>query len=385
MPAFLSRVVKVLQPVTLGLVIAYLVNPIVNYLNARLIPFFKKRMKSPKKAVRVSNGISVLVAILVFCVILFGFIALIIPQFAISVADLVKTLPGKLTALSKKGLVFVKSNSTLMEVYERLLDYGEKWVEEDLADFAARLGSSVASGVLDVANFFKNLVIGIIFSVYLLISKRSFVNQTKKLFYAVFSDNAVKRIFEWLSKCHEIFSGFINGKLIDSLIIGILCFIGTTILGIPHSLLISCIIGVTNIIPVFGPWIGGIPSTVLVLLVSPVKGLYLGIYIILLQTLDGNVIGPKILGRKTGLNTFWVVFAIVLGGGLFGVIGMLIGVPSFAICYYLLVSLINYLLKKKNKSTNSGDYYNSNGDLAVIQAEKDIDNGGDSVAQAEDN
>ena len=384
---FLGKTINVLQPVIMGLVIAYLINPVVNFLNARLIPFFRKRMKNGKSAVKLSNSLSVFAAEILFCVIVFGFMALIIPQFAISVADIVKTLPGKMTEYGRKGLKFVQSNATLKEIYERAIEYGEKWVKEDLSSFATKLGSSVASGVLDVANFLKNFVIGIVFSIYLMFSKRTFVNQTKKVFYAVFDDKTVSKIFSWFATVHKIFSGFINGKLIDSLIIGVLCFIGTSILGIPYALLISCIIGVTNIIPVFGPWIGGIPSTILVLLVNPLKGLYLGIFIILLQTLDGNILGPKILGNRIGLNTFWVVFAIVLGGGLFGVLGMLIGVPGFAIIYYVAATLVNYLLRKKNKSTNSADYYNSNGDLKPEENKetKEETDGGEALAQEENN
>ena len=366
---FLSKVIGVLQPVILGLVIAYLINPIVNFLNARFIPFFKKRFKKQKSAVKLSNVISVIISEIIFCVFVFGFMALIIPQFIKSVVDIADTLPDKVQTLGEKGLKLVKSNPTMLEIYKRLLAYGENWLEKDLAKFAAKLGSSLVSGALDVANFIKDLFIGIILSIYLMLSKRSFVSQTKKVFYAICNEKAIDRLSEWFAKCHSIMSGFINGKLLDSLIIGILCFLGTSILRIPYALLISCIIGVTNVIPVFGPWIGGIPCTILVLMVDPMKGLYLGIFIILLQTLDGNILGPKILGNRIGLDTFWVVVAIVLGGGLFGVLGMLLGVPGFAILYYLFATLINHLLRKKNKSTNSSDYAYGNGDLNTTPAE----------------
>ena len=363
---FLSKVIGVLQPVILGLVIAYLINPIVNFLNARLIPFFKKKMKKKQNAVKVSNVISVLISEIIFCVLVFGFIAIVIPRFAVSVADIVTTLPEKIQTIGAKGLKFVKSNPNMKQVYERLLTYGENWVEKDLAKFATKLGSSVASGVLGVATFLKDLLIGIILSIYLMLSQRSFVSQTKKVFYAICNEKAIDRLSEWFAKCHSIMSGFINGKLLDSLLIGILCFLGTSILRIPYSVLISCIVGVTNVIPVFGPWIGGIPCTLLVLMVDPMKGLYLGIFIILLQALDGNILGPKILGDRIGLDTFWVVVAIVLGGGLFGVLGMLLGVPGFAILYYLFATLVNHLLRKKNKSTDSKDYAYGNGDLDKV-------------------
>ena len=151
---------------------------------------------------------------------------------------------------------------------------------------------------------------------------------------------------------------FIYGKLLDSIIIGVLCFIGLSILKIPYTMLVAVVIGVTNVIPVFGPYLGGIPCAALILLTDPMKGLYFIIFIILLQTLDGNFIGPKILGNSTGLSAFWVVFAIVVGGGLFGVIGMLIGVPLFAVIYYIITSLVNFRLKRKKLPCNS-DYYDS--------------------------
>lgn len=373
--SFIGKVVRILEPVTLGIVIAYLVNPIVNFFNSKLIPFFEKRFKKKEKAPVVANGISAIVAVLLLCAFLVSFTALVIPQFAESVSNIVKVLPETLTKWSIKGEKLVKRNVYLKSAYSNVIKYGEKWVETDLAEYASRLGTSVASGVLDVASFIKNLVIGVIVAVYLLLSKRTFINQTKKISYALFKDSTVDRLFRWTAETHKIFSGFINGKLIDSLIIGIICFIGTALLRIPYAVLVSCVIGVTNVIPVFGPWIGGIPCTILVLMINPIKGLYLGIFIILLQTLDGNIIGPKILGSKTGLSTFWVMFAIILGGGMFGVIGMLIGVPTFALIYRIVTTLINKKLSEKNKSTLSEDYALSNGDLEEISGGDEFEEG----------
>ena len=168
----------------------------------------------------------------------------------------------------------------------------------------------------------------------------------------------MQKIFTTGHHAHKIFSGFIYGKLLDSFIIGVLCFIGVTVMRMPYTMLVAVVIGVTNIIPVFGPYIGAIPCAALILLYNPMKGLYFIIFIILLQAFDGNLLGPKILGNSTGLSAFWVMFAIVMGGGLFGVPGMLIGVPLFAVIYYLATALVNNFARKKGIPTSS-DFYDS--------------------------
>ncbi len=353
---FIAKVFSVLAPVIFGFVIAYLVNPIVNFFNTKLHPFFKKRMKKPEKAKEISNAISVTLALLIFVIIIAGICLLVIPQFIESISDLIDELPSQIDSFTLKAEKFLKSNRKIESIVTKALDYEKNWLKTDLASTVNRLASSVASGVLGVVNFFKNLGIGLIVAIYILFSKRVFANQARKIICAVLPEKAAKHTFSWVSRTHTVFSGFINGKLVDSLIIGILCFIGCAILNIPYIVLVSVVIGVTNIIPVFGPWIGGIPCTALIAISDPLKALYFGIFVILLQLLDGNIIGPKILGSKTGLSAFWVVFAIVLGGGLFGFVGMLVGVPAFAVVYYFVSSIINHILGRKQKSTNSEDY-----------------------------
>lgn len=166
-------------------------------------------------------------------------------------------------------------------------------------------------------------------------------------------------------KSNEIFGGFIIGKIIDSAIIGVLCFVGLSMLKMPYTLLVSVIVGVTNVIPFFGPYIGAIPSAVLIMLTDPKMGIYFILFILVLQQLDGNVIGPKILGDSTGLSAFWVVFAILLGGGLFGVIGMILGVPTFAVIYYIINMLINHMLEKKKLPIDTAAY----GEMSYVDAD----------------
>lgn len=178
----------------------------------------------------------------------------------------------------------------------------------------------------------------------------------KELVYAIFRPTKAILILHVGSKSNEIFGGFIIGKIIDSAIIGVLCFIGLSILNIPYTLLVSVIVGVTNVIPFFGPYIGAIPSALLIFLADPVKGVYFVIFIILLQQFDGNILGPKILGNSTGLSAFWVVFSILIAGGLFGIPGMLLGVPTFAVIYYIISMVVNRKLRKKQLPTDTDSY-----------------------------
>jgi predicted PurR-regulated permease PerM len=201
-----------------------------------------------------------------------------------------------------------------------------------------------------------NFIIGIIVTAYVLMIQEQLIGQSKKLLFAVFKPAWANVIIETVHKADEILGGFITGKLIDSAIIGVICYIGCVILHIPDSMLVAVIIGVTNIIPVFGPFIGAVPSLILVVIQSPWHALYLLIFIVILQQVDGNIIGPKILGNSTGLSAFWVMFAILIGGGMFGFFGMLLGVPVFAIIYYIVGKLVNYSVSRKGLPTETEEY-----------------------------
>jgi predicted PurR-regulated permease PerM len=202
----------------------------------------------------------------------------------------------------------------------------------------------------------KNVVIGLIVSVYVLIEKERFAGQAKKIVFAALPIQRANSLIQIVHKVDEIFGGFIIGKIIDSIIIGIICFVGCSILRMPYTLLVSVIIGITNIVPFFGPFIGAIPCLIIVTITEPLHGLYLLIFILILQQVDGNIIGPKILGNTTGLSPFWVIFAIIVGSGVFGFAGMLFGVPVFAVIYYLMQRLTAYLLQRRKLPTGSLEY-----------------------------
>ena len=260
---------------------------------------------------------------------------MLIPELFNSIRDMVISLPGQLNHALDKITEMMSGDSTLGQVFTAVLregsDYLQNWLRTDLMKQINIMMSNLTSGVINVFSGLFDLLIGLIISIYVLFSKEKFGKQSKKIVYAVFKPSHANMILHLTLKSNEIFGGFIIGKLIDSAIIGVLCFIGLSILNMPYALLVSVIVGVTNVIPFFGPYIGAIPSAVLIMLADPRKGLYFILFILVLQQIDGNIIGPKILGDSTGLSAFWVVFSILLGGGLFGFVGMILGVPTFAV------------------------------------------------------
>lgn len=273
---------------------------------------------------------------------------------------MILTVPGQINVALNTLTEIMSQDTTLGQLFTKMLTevtaFLQDWLRTDLLSQINDFMSHLTEGVFNVVNEVMNAVIGVIVSVYVLFSKEKFSMQTKKIIYAVFKPDHANMILHLTIKSNSIFGGFIIGKIIDSAIIGVLCFIGLSILRMPYTLLVSVIIGVTNVIPFFGPYIGAIPSAVLIMLSEPKMGFYFIIFILVLQQLDGNVIGPTILGDSTGLSAFWVMFSILLGGGLFGFVGMILGVPTFAVIYYVVSMLINHNLEKRKLPTATNCY-----------------------------
>ncbi|MCQ2450975.1 MAG: AI-2E family transporter [Clostridia bacterium] len=352
----LSEIFGVLQPIIYGFVIAYLLNPLVDIFNNKVFPKMFKGKPSDKQK-KISNVLSVFCSMLIFTVIITGIFVLIIPAVADSVKDLADTVPKKANAFVDWSNGLLTKNKAIKVAAQNVSKYCVEWLQNGkLETYIAKSADYVLFGVIGVVNFIKNFAVGYLISIYVLYNKKRFGNKSRKILCATFNKDKVDRILFVLHKSNSVFSGFIYGKILDSLIIGVLCFIGLLIFNMPYPVLIAAIICITNVIPVFGPYIGGIPCALLIFLTDPIKGVYFSIFIILLQMLDGNLIGPKILGGTTGIETFWVIVAIIVGGGLFGVLGMLLGVPIFAIIYYFASMTFNKMLKKKKMSTDSNDY-----------------------------
>lgn len=363
-----KRIVEILSPIILGFIFAFLLNPIVKRTENLIRPLIGKVFKKDKVTHNVSRVIGIFTAFLIALAIVVALFNMIIPELYNSIKDLVATLPDKIHNWSEKINVMMEGNSTLDRIVKNILiksnDSLEEWISTDLlkiiqTDSVSQTGNLVTSltaGVISIVQGITNLLIGIIVSVYLMFSKEKFMRQSKKVIYALCKPKRANFILHIGRKANEIFSGFIIGKIIDSAIVGVLCFIGVSIFRMPFPLLVSVIVGVTNIIPVFGPYIGAIPCAILILLVDPMKGIGFIIFIIVLQQLDGNVIGPKILGESTGLSSFWVIFAILVAGKLFGIGGMIVGVPAFALIYYVIKLFIQQKLEAKNLPIDTNQY-----------------------------
>ena len=358
--SFVFHIIGILKPIICGFVIAYLLNPIMIFAEVRLLPFLKKYIPKEKSCQTLARSLSICFALLMSTFGLYILARIILPQLLVSIQGLLQSLP-ELYESFMTGLTEILSKNRnygpfLEEVIINTMELAETWLKTDLVPQLNTWISAFATGVLGILSLVSDFLIGIIVSIYVLGSKEKFASQGKMLFYAIFKPNTANVILELLRESHLIFGGFIIGKIIDSTIIGILCFIGCSILQMPYTLLISLFIGITNIIPFFGPFIGAIPSAILILFVNPIQCVYFILFILLLQQLDGNVIGPAILSDHTGLSAFWIVTSTTLAGGLFGIFGMVIGVPTCAIIIYIIRRFSSYLLCKKNMPSNSCDY-----------------------------
>ena len=356
----IALVIKALKPVIYGIVIAYMLSPMCNGLYRFFMAFFPRKVKSKRAVQQLSNGLSVMFSVLIGILIIVGLLVLVIPQLVNSIRGLIDSSQDFInTASAWLENLFTHNQdleATVMEIYDLLVEKLQDWLQNSVLPNMDTILSSVSTGLISVVTFFANLVVGVVVSIYLLFNRKLMVAQLKKILYAVFPLKPANIILEECQFAHKQFTSFISGNLLDALIIGLATFVFAMIVHLPYPMLIAVIVGVTNVIPFFGPFIGAIPSILIILLVNPLQCLYFIFFILILQQMDGNVIKPKILGQTSGLSSFWVLFAILLFGGLFGFIGMLIGVPVFAVIYDIVRKIINFLLKKRELPTNSRFY-----------------------------
>lgn len=362
----LTSAVDICMPIIDGLVIAYLLSPVVNFFEYEFFfPLCKKfninlSVKNKKRIRLITSLISLFLLVLL----IYWFCVLIIPQVIESVQNIIGQLPTYVENLTMWLNEIFEKNPEFSVFINNLFAQYSGQIEEvttnklipKLNDIVQSVSGVVFSSVLNILIMAWNFLIGLIIALYLLMSKELFAGQGKKIIYALFEEESANAGIRNIRFVHRTFGGFISGKLVDSLIIGMLCFIGMTLLNLPYPLLISLIIGFTNIIPFFGPFIGAIPSIILILMVNPLQALYFGIFVFALQQFDGNILGPKILGDKTGLSSFWVIFAITLFGGYWGFVGMVVGVPIFAVLYAAWKGYISRSLQKKGLSTDTNEY-----------------------------
>lgn len=354
-----QKLMKVLQPIIIGFIVAYLMNPVMMFLERNLMTVLEGRMKSRRQAKKISRTAGTIGSILFLMLIIFLLLNMMIPELVSSIRNMAESLPEEIDSLTAWVEKIFNGDDelayTLNTIFEQLNNNVEHMVQQMLPEINTYV-TSITTGVVSFVKVFFNFIIGLVVAIYLLMSKETFIGQGKKIVYAVFPTKIGNYVTKTLRVSNDIFGGFISGKILDSAIIGVLCYIGLLILKMPYSMLVAVIVGVTNVIPFFGPYIGAVPCFVLIALAEPIKGVYFLIFILVLQQIDGNFIGPKILGNSTGLSPFWVVFAILVGGGLFGFMGMLLGVPTFAVIYYLIRELVAYVLRKRKLPEATVDY-----------------------------
>ena len=353
----LKGITEILKPFLYGVVFAYLLAPLCNKIEEKLFQIFPK---AKTKARRFICFIAIVISLCVAIAVIWLIIMMIIPQVWDSVMKIIQMVPQKLIVVNNWIEHMLENQPELQAYIEEFSSQAESNIDSllnvDTIQKVQSIINSLSVQLFGVLGVVKNIFLGLLISAYLLGSRKLFGAQAGLILHGVFSDKWAKIIEEEIRYTDKMFNGFLVGKIIDSAIIGLLCFAGTSIMGFEAPAFISVIIGITNIIPFFGPFIGAIPCGLLLLLENPMHCLYFIIFIFVLQQLDGNVIGPKILGNTTGVSSFWVLFAILLFGGMWGVVGMVIGVPLFAVIYDIIRKLVYRGLRKHKRESMITDY-----------------------------
>ncbi len=346
----LDNLTGILAPFGYGGVMAYLMRPMCNFYQETLEKLFRKKGK------RLAPALAVALSLISGLLIVYALIIMIAPNLYVSIRTLWESLPEKVGSLYDWGMATFGDHRELLTVandmYETVYKALDNWAETTLTPYVSNIisiVSGVGTGVYKVLIFLYNMLIGLIVAVYLLGSRKKLARQSVLIVRSALKPRWADLVLEEVAFIDRMFGGFIDGKILDSAIIGLICYVGCVVFRFPNALLISAIVGITNVIPFFGPFIGAVPATLLILIEDPIKALWFVLFVFLLQQLDGNVIGPKILGDRTGLSSFWVLFTIVLFGGLWGIFGMVVGVPLFAVIYDTVKKLVRRGLIKQNQ------------------------------------
>lgn len=363
LPAIWRQFLAAVQPIVMGALLAYLLAPVVDFFEDNLFPSAIKKAREQGRLISTgARAVSLLLTWVLIGVMLYVLASVLLPELYKSIVQLLGSVELYYNTISGWVEHLLETNPTVEQWVAAQMDgfyqSAKTWLQTELLPQATSLMTAVSGGVLTLVGFLSDLLVGVIVSIYLMGTKERCAAYGRKLVFGIFSRENVRWVLRGVRKVDSIFSGFVRGKLLDSLIIGALCFIGCSILNLPYTPLVSVIVGVTNIIPFFGPFLGAIPSSFLILLVSPLKALYFVLFVLALQQLDGNIIGPKILGDKTGLSSLWVIIAILVGGSFFGVPGMFFGVPVCACLHCAVNFFLDVRLRKKGMPTEPAAYTN---------------------------
>lgn len=358
----LRKLISIMMPVICGAIIAYLLIPIVNFQERHFYKYLihKKHMNPSKRQRKVVRYVSIIFALIFAFLIIYSLLAMIVPSIIESIISIINDFPRYFQNIRHWLESLLKDNpewqTTVFSYIEQYSPKLENFLNVQILPQLRSILQHLSTGVFGTLVFIKNLLIGLIISIYLMAGKEEFVTQSKMFVYAFLSTEHANSVVKGFRFAHRTFVGFIVGKIVDSVIIGILCYIGTTLIGTPYALLVSVVVGVTNVIPFFGPYLGAIPTAFIILMVNPMQCLYFLIFILLLQQFDGNILGPKILGNSTGLSSFMVIVAILLFGGIMGIPGMIIGVPTLAVIMAGIKTFRTYNLRQKSMPMDESVY-----------------------------
>lgn len=340
-----------LQPIFIGLLFAYLLTPFVKLIERkftnRFVDFLSKKIEKIKNKKKLSRIFAIFFTYLLAFLSIVLFIKFVVPSLLDSINMMLTNIPMYINNIYDYLKEIVKNNEELVSLVDKL----NKDIVNSFANVVVpsmdMIISNITVGISSVLKWTINILIGLIVSIYLIYDKDTFISGTKKVLRAILPDNIYSTFMTTISYTDKVFGGFMIAKVIDSLIIAVLTFVIISIFKIPYALIISVVVGITNIIPYFGPFIGAIPCAAFLLLIDPTKSLTFCILIFLIQQFDGNILGPKLIGNRTGVKSFWVLFSILLFGSLFGFVGMIFGVPIFAVIYSMFTNLVNKRLDKK--------------------------------------
>ena len=379
----IRNILEILSPIIYGAVIAYILSSVVAFLEKITISFLeKKEVLLNKRRKRAIRWFCVLLSLALLIIVIYALIMMLLPQIIRSITNIIYSFPYYAKEIEKWINTFMEKRGEMdKQTLEIFYDYSNKiqnYLTNNFLPQLQEMMKNFTSGVFVALNVLKNFIIGINVSLYILADKEIFIAKGKMVLYAIMSTEQANNVIRALRFTNKTFGGFISGKILDSAIIGVLCYIGTLILDMPYALLVSVIIGFTNVIPFFGPYIGAIPCIFLIIIVSPIKGVYFAVFILILQQFDGNILGPKILGDSTGLSSFMVILSILVGGGLFGIPGMIVGVPICAVIYACIWKLLGKSLHKKELPSETKAYLNidsmdsqTHSAVAIIEEEKE--------------
>ncbi|MBE6070859.1 MAG: AI-2E family transporter [Clostridium butyricum] len=349
----INGVIAILQPFIIGFSMAYLLNFILKFYEKRIFEY--KGIKSLNLKQNTKRSFGILLTYATALIVVFLFIKFVLPQVVDSISGLVNDVPMYISETNK----FIDSTLTKLNIdkqYLKMINENFNELVNYVIKFATNLLPRLGGVLTTIASSIWNIILGVIISIYLLIDKEIFCALSKKITYAMFPKAASEKILEVSYMSNSTFGKFLIGKIVDSAIIGVLTFIILAVCKMPYAILVSVIVGITNIIPFFGPFIGAVPSFIIILFVSPIKALWFLLIIFIIQQLDGNIIGPKILGESIGISAFWILFSILVAGKFLGLIGMIIGVPLFAVIYTIVKEIVEGRLKKKNMNYKTKDY-----------------------------